>query len=279
VINTNKLLSIAVSIFLLIFSFFYTDKIINILKDKDPLMSEIKNNSSKFKVEADDALIVSNNIISGSLGLEVDLEESYNKMKRYGTYNESLISLKEVAPTISIEDNYDKYIIRGNKNKRSIALIFLVNSSDNIDKVIKILKNKEVDATFFIDEDLVTNEELINKLNSFEVELLNNNSNEAVFKTSISYLNNITNKSSGYCYSEKDDDKLLKLCSKLKLHTIKPTISISENLLNEIKVNLANSLIIKLDINKKVENQLYTTITYIKSKGYTLETIDNLVSE
>ena len=51
-------------------------------------------------------------------------------MKKYGNYNETLTTMKEVAPSISIDNNYDKYIFRGNNNKRQAALVFTVYNED-----------------------------------------------------------------------------------------------------------------------------------------------------
>ena len=69
------------------------------------------------------------------------------------------------------------------------------------------------------------------------------------------------------------------LCKKMKLHTIKPTIHIKNNLYSNIKKSLNNSIIISLDINNYVEEELKITIDLIKSKGYIPVRLDTLVSE
>ena len=110
----KKLISPIIIILFLVLSFYYTNKSVAILKNADPIMKEIKNTVSPI-----DAQIVGDNIISGKNGKTIDYEKSYNKMKRYGTYNESLTALKDLKPVISIKDNYDKYIVSGNKNNRN----------------------------------------------------------------------------------------------------------------------------------------------------------------
>ena len=107
-------------ILLSIFSFYYTNKTIEFLKDKDPIMQEIKNTKDKYTIKYLDATIIGNNIISGKNGKTINYTESYNKMKKYGTYNETLTVLKETTPKISINNNYDKYIIKGNSENKKV---------------------------------------------------------------------------------------------------------------------------------------------------------------
>ena len=71
-------------------------------------MLKIEKNTDKFTVKAIDATIKDNTIIPGLKGKTVDTELSYKKMKKYGAYNESLTTIKEVNPTISVKDNYNK---------------------------------------------------------------------------------------------------------------------------------------------------------------------------
>lgn len=278
----KKLLSPIIIILLLMVSFYYTNKSVNILKNVDPIMKEIKNSEKKYKIDPIDARIVGDNIISGKNGKTIDYEKSYNKMKRYGNYNESLTTLKEIEPTISIKDNYDKYLVSGNKKNRNIALIFTVNSNENISKILSILKSKEVPATFFIDGIFLENNlTTIKTMPTHEVEILsyNNAFEETFIKTSISYLNSITGKEPKYCYTEKNNEELLKVCEKLKLHTIKPTLVLNKNIYSEIKNNLSNSIIISLVPNSYVEKELSLTIEHLKKKGYNLVTLNTLLSE
>ena len=126
-------------ILLLLFSFFYTNKSISIIRNQDPLMKEIIKNKNKFEIKSVNAIVKENTIIPGKQGKEVDLEKTYTKMKQYGTYNEALTVLKETKPTISIDDNYDKLITSGNKENKNISLIFKVEKDTNINKLLSIL--------------------------------------------------------------------------------------------------------------------------------------------
>ena len=266
-------------IFLLI-SMYYTNASINVLKNVDPIMQKIKKTSKKYTINPVDAIINNNEITSGSYGKEIDYKESYSKMKRYGKYNESLTVLKETRPTISIEKTYDKYLVKGNQNNRNISLVFKITKEDNIDKLLKLLEEKDVQVTFFIDGTLLEkNINLITKLSNHEIEILsyNNKQDEELMKTTIDYLETITNRKANYCYTEIEDDNLLNICSKNKLHTIKPTIIVKKDMLKNIKKNVEKGIVIT--INNYNDKELITSINYLKSKGYNLVTLKDLFNE
>ena len=269
-------------ILLSIFSFYYTNKTIEFLKEKDPIMQQIKKTNDKYTINSKNATIIGNNIISGKNGKIIDYNESYNKMKKYGVYTETLTVLKEISPKISISNNYNKYIVGGNKENKNISLVFIINKNTNPTNIISILNNKNVLGTFFIDGTFIENNiSIIKSMKNHELELLsyNNNYKENYFKTSLYYLENLSQNKCKFCYTEQDNEELLKLCSKQKLHTIKPTIKLNNNIYSEIKNNLSNSIIISFEINNYVEKELSTTIDYIRGKGYTIVTLDKLIKE
>ena len=272
----KKLISPVAIILLLVVSFYYTNKSVSVLRNADPIMKELKSTEKKYKINPINAQIIGENIISGKNGKTIDYEKSYNKMKRYGTYNESLTALKELQPVISINDNYDKYIVSGNKKNRNIALVFKVKNNENIINVLSILKSKNVVATY-LEKNITT----IRNISNHELEILsyNNEFEEAFIKTSISYLNSLTGKSPKYCYTEESNEEILNTCEKLNLHTIKPTLVLSKNIYHEIKNNLSNSIIISLEVNNYVEKELSTTIDYLKKKGYKIVSLDNALKE
>ena len=266
-------------IFLLI-SMYYTNASINVLKNVDPIMQKIKKTSKKYTINPVDAIINNNEITSGSYGKEIDYKESYSKMKRYGKYNESLTVLKDTKPTISIEKTYDKYLVKGNQNNRSVSLVFKITKDDNIDKLLKLLEEKDVQVTFFIDGIILEkNINLITKLSNHEVEILSykNRHDEELLKTTIDYLETITNRKANYCYTEIDDDNLLNICRKNKLHTIKPTIIVEKDMLKNIKKKVEKAIVIT--INNYNDKELITSINYLKSKGYNLVTLKDLFNE
>ena len=169
-VNYQKLKEGLIAITLLIFSFFYTNKAVELVQNADPIMKEIKASSKKYEVLPQNALIIGDKIIPGQNGLEVDYQESYQKMKKYGSYNEALTTLKEMEPAISVNDYYDKYVVTGNSESKEVALIFKVDKTTDILSLSNMLKDKGVTAVV-----LENNLASILELKDFEVELLNYN--------------------------------------------------------------------------------------------------------
>lgn len=265
-----------------VLSFFCTDKIIYQWREKDPIMQQIKQEEYKYKIEPINALMEGNTIISGKKGQEIDRITSFNNMKKYGSYNESLMTIKTLSPEISIENNYDKYIISGNKENHMVALVFLIRDNENLTPLFSKLEEKGITATFFVDGTFLEKNTSVIKENpqvQFEILSYEGEYNENFLKTSISYLENLTKQKAKYCFTEIENDTLLKLCKKLNLHTIKSKNVIKKELYKTIKNNLQNSMIIALEPNNYIEKELSSTLDYIQKKGYQIVSLNTLLSE
>lgn len=277
----KKLIKVFFILLLSLFSFYYTNKSIELVREQDPIMKTIRTTSNKYNVSPVNAEIKHNKIIPGISGKEINYVETYTKMKQYGTYNEILTTLQETKPTVSINNYYDKYVISGNPIKRSVALVFKLEN-DSFKEILNILNNNNVSGTFFIDGlYLENNSKTINSLTNHEIELLNYNNSydEIYFASSKDYLESLTNRNLKYCYTEKEDIELINLCQKQKLHTIIPTIQIKTSPYQEVKDQLTNSAIISIPLTGNTKKELDITIKYIKSRGYTLEKLEDLLNE
>lgn len=280
----NKLIRIFLVLLLAIFSFYYTEKVIDFIREKDPIMETIKKESKEFEVTPINATIKDNIMIPGISGMKVDYDSSYEKMKKYGTYNESLTVFSDVEPSISIDDYYDKYISQGNGIRNDVSLVFIVNQNDDIDSIVQILEDTNTKATFFIDGLWLENNNSkvsILKEQNHEIEILSYNDryDELYFSSSLNLLNRITNTKPKYCFAKYDSKEVIELCSKLELHTIIPTIMTGNYPYNDVKKKLSKGSIISFDINSTTNIELPVIIQYIKQKGYTLNTLDMLLSE
>lgn len=168
------------------------------------------------------------------------------------------------------------------KKKKEIALVFPIYNSTDPKKIIQILNQEDTKATFFMDGLwLENNLALVKNMNKHELEILNYNNRyeEIYFSSALQYLNNVTGNKGQYCYADYDNKEVIELCSKLALHTITPTIKVSNAPYQEVKEKLQNASIISLPITTTTEIELQTVINYIKSRGYNLVTLKKLLSE
>lgn len=268
----------------IILSFIISEKTALAVKEVDEIMSEIKLRQDKYKIEPQDALIEKNTIIPGLNGKQVNIEKSYQEMKKIGTFNDKYIIYNEIRPTITINNQYDKYIISGNPKKNTVSIIFKVYDNDNIDKVLTILEKNKVKANFFIDVKwLENNNENVTKLIKKGYIIGNLGKNLEYKNVEFIWMNNIINtigkQKTNYCYSEIESIENLKECTQQKNYTIMPNIIIKKQPLIEIKKEIESGSIIALPVNETVEKELELIIKYIKSKGLKIETLPIHLSE
>ncbi len=276
----KKIFNVIITILLLVFSFYYTNIAVNLIKDNDDIMKSIKSGKADLEVKPVNAIVDYDTLIPGVSGVKVNLDDSYSKMANYGNFNKSLYVFEKERPSISVFDYYNKYIYKGRK-KRSVSLVFTVTNINEINDILNIINNSNTLVTIFIDGKILdTNIDDIKNIISFghEVEVLNYDSlyDSIYFKNSIQILEELKKEKSLYCYCDYKNKKLLNLCSKLKLHTVIPSIKIKNNSYMEVKDNLDDGLIIKMPNSGKYLN---TTIKYIKQRGFKIERLDNLLKE
>ncbi len=280
----KKIIEILFACLLVFASFFYTDKAVSMMEDKDPVMIKIKKEKKSLEEESINAKVNGEYLVPGYSGLVVDLDKSFNKMKKYGGYNESLIVFKKSTPTISVDEYYDKYIVSGNGFTNYISLVFEITDKELLPKIKDILKENDVRATFFVDGLLLKEDNILitSLLQDFhEIELLNykGSYDRLVFEEALDTLQVIANRRGKYCLAKYDQKEILELCSKEKMHTIIPTIQISSNPYLSLKGKLREGSIISITPTKENISELDVVIKYIKQRGYTLDTLEQLLSE
>lgn len=255
-------------------SFMYTEKAMIVVREQDPLMIELMEKKESHSIPAINAYIDGNDIIPGYEGIEVDIELSYEKMKKYGLYNENMLIFKNVSPEQSINKIYNKYIVAGNKSKNMVSLVFNISKNDDIRKIKEILRKNNVVATFFFDKEYIEkNKEIIDELVSLgnEVGHKNYSNDEEMI-----YSNRLLDKKQSYCYLEKYNEDMIKLCNNYSMHAVKPTI-VNDSI--SLKKNLSSGSIIGMKASKQINNELDHIIIYIKQKGLTLATLSDHLNE
>lgn len=280
----KKFFSIIGVLTILSFSFFYTEKLTNVVKEYDDIMIQIKDANNQYKVEPNNAIIDGNTIIPGIKGKEINQDKTYSKMKRYGKFDSDLIVYQDIDPTISIKNNFDKYVISGNPNKRMVSYIFLVENNDKIDKILKILEKNSLKGNFFIDGNWLENNnqllvDLIKKGHNIGNLSYNRDYTNSSYPWTDTIIKKIGKQDFGYCYLEEENSIALKLCSLYNNYTIKPSIIVQNNPFKTVEENIKSGSIISFKITNSLEKELDSIIQYTKSKGFDIQTLNNHLEE
>lgn len=264
---------------LFFFSFFYTEKVINVITEQDEIMIKIKENEEKNNIPSTNAIINKNTITPGLSGKEINIDKSYKEMKKLGTYNENMLVYTKVLPEISINNNKNKYIRSGNKNFTEVSLIFKINKNTDLQKLLTLLYKNNTKANFFISYEYL--EKHINEIEKKKnIEYYNYGKNGTYNDEIILVANNIISKKSNpanICLTETNTNNTLKICSENEQFTIYPEII--NGTLNSIKSKISNGSIISFEVTNTTLNELPLIINYINSKGYTISLLSELINE
>lgn len=242
---------------ILIFSFYYTNKAAILARNANPIMKNINEVKMSKTVSSINAVIENDYIIPGLNGKAVNELNSFNKMRPYNIFNEYYLVYDQVPPKISLEDNKDKIIINGNKEKKEVSLIVDGNSD-----AINYLNQKEIKYSLLITmENIVDKGEVINnentKFNELDKELTKKEINKH-----ICLVNSSVN---------------LKECKKKNYYLVEAK-ELNKTNLASFKNEIGNGSIIK--INKGLTSlEIETVVNYIKSKGLEIVYLSELISE
>jgi hypothetical protein len=272
-------------ILLVIFSFYYTDRVISVVKSYDPIMIKINDFEDMYNINYINATINNNEIIPGVNGCMVDTNKSYHNMKRIGNYNPNMIEYREITPELSLRNVYDKYIVKGNKTKLEIALIIKVNNINDINSMLNILHQKQVAASFFIDGSLIeNNSNMIYEMIQAGHEIYNLGYNGKYERDLLlwtnSMIDSIAKNKSNYCLTLTENQNTLDLCSRNKMHTVKPDIIINiSSPFSMIRNNIEKGSLVLFDINNDTSTELLAAINFLTSKGYKFNLLIDHLSE
>lgn len=277
----KKIIQLFGLITLICFSFFYTDKVVTIMRQVDPIMIQIEDKHHNTIFNPINAIIDENTIIPGISGLEIDIEKSYTKMKKYGGYYEKHLVYRHLSPSITVNKTYDKFIIQGNSQNNNISLIFILDNEKYINRLYNILNSNQVISNIFIDEDLINNN--LNKLMLLSQHQLYNYGNNGYYtKENILINNNILKRTfkstTSACLTSNKNIKTLNLCNYYDIHTYNTNIILNDPY-NHVKTNLHKGMLIALKVNDLNLDELDSIIKLIKMKGINFVSLDKLIQE
>lgn len=267
---------------LTLFSFFITEKTITVVNNLDEIMIQIKQEKDKYKSNTIDANIDGNTIIPGINGRKVNIKKSYKNMKMNGYYSDKLFIYDYTKPKISITDNLDKYIIKGNPKKRMVSLIFILNNDEDITDILTILNNYNVEATFFVSYTWYSNNtDLIKEItsNNHIIAPLFDDYNDANYETMDMVIRRVNKQSVNFCYSKEENLSNLEICKLRGSYTIRPVLISNRTPLLDLKNNIESGSLLSFNINSELKKELSTIIIYIKKKGYELTNLQTHLLE
>lgn len=264
------------------FSFFYTDKVIEVVREEDEIMIELMSVEDIYRVLPVNANVLGNTIIPGLEGRNINIDESYKKMKSSGIFNKNLIVYDTVLPEISIRNNKDKFIIRGNNNKQMVSIIFILNSNKYFDKIDEIVKSKEIEVNYFVSYSyLIDNSTKIKEVDGSEFYSYGDSGkytpDSLLFSNNL--ISRIRDNEAIYCLAKDLEEEVLSLCNENNLYTIVPTVIGDKNPYTMIKDNLSSGSIILLEMNQETVTELAIIIDYIKGKGFKIGGLSSMLSE
>ena len=275
--NTVKLIGI---LFLLVFSFVYTEKVFKTAKDNNEVMKEVIKYKKENDIEPKEPIIKNNEIILGYSGLIIDKEESYKNMN--DKFDKDKLIYKDKLPNTTITKNYNYYIKQGNLSNKSVAIIFKVKNNNNIDEFLSTISNLNVKLNFFVDGTWLFDniEKAFDIVNSGH-EIYNLGYDGKYNKNTISRTNNliesITLKDSKYCLNEEKKDEEKEVCSNKKMLSLLPTL-IEPSIL-ELKHNLVKGAIVSYDLDNFDNSKFNLIIKTITSRGYEVKSLNSVINE
>lgn len=244
-------------IFIVILSFMYTDKVVDYSKLNNTILTSIEEYSKENNKYCIEGKINELGIILSFDGKIVDKNKSYSNMKG-NLFNAKQIEYKEDECILNKENNLDKYIISGNEIENNISIVIDVTNKKYYQNMIEIFNKNQVQYNILVND---------NYDGIYTKNILYKGTNIKDFSKKYEKI---------YCVQYKED--ILEECKNKKINSIKIINYINDNLYQNIKklLNKGNIYFIK-ESNKNLID-LDITIKYIKSRGYNIVSIDELLS-
>ena len=249
-------------IFFTIFSFYYTDKVIELSEYNNTILASINDYSVAFDKECIEGSIMEDGIILGLSGIKINKNKSYSNMKGIG-FKKELLEYNENKCILNKEDNKDKYIIGGSNYKNSVSLVIDLNTFNYYEDIVNISNSENIVLNYLVN---------INNIDNLK------DKNNILIKTNNNNIKEFKNKLSNFYCVKYDDFEVLNYCKNEKINSIRMSNYISDNLLINTKKILDKGIIIFIKENNVNKNELISTIKYIKSRGYKIVSIDELLS-
>ena len=238
----------------------------------------------------------------GRNGIKVNIEKSYENMKKDGKFDELKLVFDEIPPDISLADLPPSPIYRGHPEKEVVALLINVSwGTEYIPNILQTLNKHQVKATFFIEGKWANENKHIVEMIHEQNHLIGNHAydhpdmakiSQEEMKRQIETTNNMIEAIVGYRPkwfappSGSYNDDVVKIAHELGMETIlwtvdtidwkNPSVSV---MINRVMNNIHPGATILMHPTEPVSQGLDELIDRIKHENYELSTIEDLLSE
>lgn len=202
-----------------IFSFAYTEKIANLTLENSEIYKQIKSEEKNYNESFVNAEIDDNYITPGLNGKTVNVKNSFYNMKDLNTFNSYYLIYDTSYPDVTLENNKDKIVNKGNRYKKSVSFILEYNK-DNID----YFKKNNLQASILVNVDTFNKNEKLEQIN-----------NEVSKYKDLEALINRYSNNTHICYVTTKNEKL---CRKNQKYLVKT----NKILNNKSFISLKNSI-------------------------------------
>ena len=244
---------------IMLFSFYYTEKIAILMQNKSPIMQSINDVEESYAVSATNANIDGDYITPGICGRMINKTKSYVKMKSFGIFNEYYLIFDDVKPEVSLQENKDKIIKNGNPSKQAIAFLLEENTS-----IENYLKQNKVAASKLITEDDYDKNNYFEQIN-----------NDKVNYSNVESLLNKNNLNKNICYINTLNKQE---CIKNHKLLVEETFHLNGQNIVEAKNSIKSGSIILIKKEANLE-EFQLLVKEIKFKGLDIITLSELITE
>ena len=244
---------------IMLFSFYYTERIALFMIKSDPIYETIEDVSSTTNVNYVNAIIKDNTIIPGVNGLEVNAEKSFQKMKSFGASNKYYLIFDQVKPDISLEDNKDKIITEGNASKKSVAIIL-----SNQKVLIDYFQKNQIQASVLITKETLEKDSKLEQIND-----------DSKYMKETDNLLDSLNQNKNICIVNAYNQDT---CQKEKKYLVKPSLNLNRSNIASIKGKIQSGSIILIEETATLED-VKILLNQINYKGLSILTLSELIME
>lgn len=270
---------------------------------KDNLLMEIEEKSNEYEIYAQDAKIDKVwKKMPGYNGIKVDIDASYDKMKKDGVFDENKLIFKQISPRVHLKDLPPAPIYRGHPDKPMVALTINVAwGNEYLSSILATLKKYNIHATFFIEGRWAKeNPDLVKMIHDGGHEIGNHsyshpdmkNTSSENIKKELSSTNEIIHATIGKSPnlfappSGSFREEVVQIATEMDMQTIMWTVDTIDwkdptvtTLLQRVLKQIHNGAIILAHPTRATDNSLDKLLSELTNRGYKVSTVSNLLDE